>query len=160
MSLPAEIPVEQFAIALIRRWFGEEPRWLVRLARAGREADLIEAPRLEGESFRESLDREIAWQLHLRSGRDYIISSVPRLHAETPCTRRLCSGEELTSLQIIEFYLVELFGAESRRVLDEDFAVQWWTDHELLHGVALRPLNARQRDLLVTTDLFPHVAPR
>ena len=74
------------SIAMIRHMQGEEVSWLLRWSEQQSQSRFIEAPRLEGESYRDALFREIDWQLSLDRKRDYLLSSVPRIHFEvSPC---------------------------------------------------------------------------
>ncbi|MCA9107538.1 MAG: hypothetical protein R3B96_14910 [Pirellulaceae bacterium] len=76
------------AVGLIRQVTDEGPLWLVRFNPATECSEFIESERLEQESYRDSLYREIDWRLGLDRKRDYLLSSVPRLHLEiSPCGR-------------------------------------------------------------------------
>jgi hypothetical protein len=149
--------VRQTAMALFRRWYGDESRWLVvRDAHSG-DYRLIEAERLEEESFRESLDRELAWRLHLRRGKDYLISSVPRLHFPVTVTETSgCSGEEEQRREVIEFYLVELYGSGAVNSLESQADVQWWPASRMLAEPACgEPVfDPRQRRILIAADVL------
>lgn len=150
--------IRQSAIALFRRWYGSEARWLVVREPNQDSPRLIEAERLEQESFRESLDRELSWQLRLRRSRDYLISSTARLHFPVPWTYSItrCSGEQERIMDIVEFYLVELFGSQGRATLDATPTVQWWTARQLMSTESTqdRPLLPRKRELLIAADIL------
>ena len=64
------------SLALIRHPKAREWEWLLRWSDERGQFETLTAARLESESFREALDREIAWQLDLRRSKDYIISSM------------------------------------------------------------------------------------
>ena len=149
--------VRRSALALFRRWFDDQPRWLVCLDERTWLPQLVEAECLQGEPFREALDRELAWRLRLRRGQDYVISNVPRLHREVPAV--VADGRShrgTRGLEIVEFFVVELRSVHGRRCLDEDLAVQWWTVAEMLCDQTSSEwgLPPRQRELLLITDVF------
>lgn len=147
--------VNQTAIALIRRWVDEDQRWLVVHAGGETPPRLVEADRLEEESFRESIDREVAWQLNLRRGKDYIVSSVPRLHLEIPIEiTHGCSDRQENRLDVVEFFLVELYGSQAHSRLAESPEVHWWSADELLAEPPSGGLLARQRQLLQIADIL------
>ncbi|MEW4490109.1 hypothetical protein AB1L42_18640 [Thalassoglobus sp. JC818] len=145
----------QIALALIRRWFDDRPRWLVLSDEKESTSRLIEAERLQKESLRESIDREIAWELGLRRSKDYIVSSVPRLHLETPVfERETCSGEKEERFNVFEFFLVELYGKRGRNELDQKSHVEWWSVDQLLDQSGTTLLDERQRSLLEVADIL------
>ncbi|CAK9000744.1 Transglutaminase-like superfamily protein [Durusdinium trenchii] len=108
------------AVGLLRRWYGDESRWLVRWDERLQAGRFIEAERLEDESFRESLDRELGWVLRLGRKQDYIVSSVPRLHFQRDY--EVC-GVEGPLQVVVEFYVVELYGQGGRSTV-----VDGWTE--------------------------------
>lgn len=149
--------VRQTAMALFRRWYGEESRWLVLRDEQSGGYRLIEAERLEEESFRESVDRELAWQLHLRRGKDYLISSVPRLHFPINLTETsACSGKEERRQEVVEFYLVELYGSDAVTTLESQSHVEWWPASRILKApLSGEPeFDPRQRQILLAADVL------
>lgn len=92
----------------------------------------VMAERLEGENARICLDREISWTLNLTPGRDYIISSMARLHYDTEIVR---SGETESTLYAVEFYMVDWYGKLAKGIIDADTSGRWITTDELVGGV-------------------------
>ncbi|MDQ3332001.1 MAG: hypothetical protein M3552_15320, partial [Planctomycetota bacterium] len=81
--MPAEAKQFIGAIGLIRR-DREDGRneWLA-LWNTGRGCyQFVEAHKLEGESYRQSLLREVAWTTGLRTGKDFLVSGGPRAHLQ------------------------------------------------------------------------------
>ena len=115
------------AIALLRRDADEGSRWLAQWNPGRQRLQFIEAHKLEGESFRDSLVREIAWTSGLRTGKDYIVSSVPRAHLEV-------QTEPAGTVFVAEFYLVELMGRSAIATLDADGRNRWLAPDEILAG--------------------------
>ena len=105
------------SIALIRHPESPESSWL---AYHSQQRDvllrLVTSERLEGESYRECIEREIAWELRLRRGKDYIVSRVPRLHFEQPVQ---IPGEPEPVYFIVEFFVVDLYGSAARVTVEK-----------------------------------------
>lgn len=117
------------AIALIRRFVDEQCFWLVRresLPGEHGKLGLLQSERLEKESYRELIDREVGWILKLDRGRDYIVSSVPRAHFQG-LVETIAGG----TLFVMEFYVVDLFGGRAATRLDRDSANEWLSTAEL-----------------------------
>ena len=115
------------AIALLRRDIDGRSQWLARWNPGRQRLQFIEAHKLPGESFRDSLVREIAWVSGLRTGKDYIVSSVPRAHLEV-------ETEPAGTMFVVEFYLVELMGRSALATLDVDDRNRWLAPDEVLAG--------------------------
>ncbi|MEM1060852.1 MAG: hypothetical protein AAGJ97_00850 [Planctomycetota bacterium] len=147
-------------IALIRR-DSDEPgvsEWLT-LWNEGRGCwHFPEAHKLDGESFRQSLTDEIAWQTGLRKGKDYLVSGAPRAHVQE--VEGGCDPDKAV-IYVVEFYLVELMGKLWRETLGEavaDGRSRWITVNDLEGGrVADKPIDPRQTRLLKRADVMaPH----
>ena len=151
------------AIALLRRERGENrgrgegrggaSEWLTQW-NAGRGCyHFIEAHKLDDESFRDSLVREVAWATGLAKGKDFLVSSAPRAHltfAETPS----CQAEP--TWFVVEFYLVELMGRRHREILNADDRFGWVSHADITAGAAAdgRPLCPRLLSLLRQADIM------
>lgn len=141
------------SIALIRRVEDGKTKWLVRHHACSDTYKLVQADRLEEESFRECIDREISWSLSLERNRDYIISSVPRLHLEV---QNRAPGEETGDILIVEFYVVDLYGRKAIEKLADE-SNHWVTGAELNLGVTGngRAIDPLQQKLLAKADVIP-----
>lgn len=141
------------SIALFRHPEQLEHLWLARWDSRRRQFDFVKAERLEHESFRECLDRELAWTLQLRRGKDYLISSMARLHLEAPL--RLPNEDE-DSLIEVEFYIVDFYGRAGRAVIEEDPATRWLSSDEVLSGVTAdgKPVAPSLVTLLTKADVI------
>ncbi|MFG0334448.1 MAG: hypothetical protein ACF8TS_13875 [Maioricimonas sp. JB049] len=142
------------SIALVRRWFGEEERWLARWDEQAQALDFVYSERLEGESYRESIDREIAWTLRLQRKRDYIVSSVPRLHFQAPLE---IPGQCTPVYYVVQFFVVDLYGQRAAGTLDADALNQWCRPAELREGRTTdgRAIAPGLHVLLARTDAIP-----
>lgn len=121
------------AAVLIRHPGSESGLWLTRNDRNSNQLKLIIAERLGNESPRETVDRELAWQLRLNRGKDYLISSVARLHFEGSLT---LPGEDNARAFCIEFFIVEPYGQRCRDLLLKDQQNRWLSRAELLSGLS------------------------
>ena len=127
------------SIALIRHPEELEKLWLAFWDEPRGRFDFVTAERLEGDSFRECLDREIAWALDIRRGKDYIVSSMARLHLEIPSENE---GSE-DDLHMIEFFVADLYGKRGREAVRGNDKLHWLMSSEVLDGETEdgRPLN-------------------
>ena len=123
------------AAVLIRHPGSESGLWLTRSDQTTNQLKLIIAERLGSESPRETVDRELAWQLRLNRGKDYLISSVARLHFEGQLT---LPGEDEARAFCIEFFIVEPYGQHCRDHLLNDPQNRWLSRAELLSGCSTR----------------------
>ncbi len=134
----------------------ETSEWLLRRHGCSDTFRFLLAERLEQESFRDCLERELVWQLGLTRGKGYLISSVPRLHYEARLTapRAAAATEEPSDpatesppgsrLWVIQFFLVELVGRSAVQVIDQDPENAWFSSPAVLAGGA----SGRQIDRL------------
>ena len=143
------------AIALIRRsGAAGDDEWLA-LWNAGRNCyQFVETHKLENESFRESLQREISWTTGLETGRDFLVSNVPRTRLQflggTGC------AEEPVGY-VVEFFLVELMGKRHAAILEGHELVRWVGQEELHVGKATddRAICPQLTSLLERGDVIP-----
>lgn len=119
------------SVGMTRRLTDDQVLWLVHKPQNKPHHSLVVGERLEGESGRISLEREINWALKLESNRDYIISSVARLNYDTEFAKQ---GEQDVTVFSIEFYIVELYGKLWPNILETNPTCRWVTTQELLEG--------------------------
>ena len=117
------------SVALIRHPEELEKRWLVWWDEQRRQFDFVTAERLDGDSFRECIDREIAWTLDIRRGKDYIVSSMARLHLEIPVAK-----DSDDDHHAIEFFVADLYGRRGREAIIDNDKLHWLTSCEVLDG--------------------------
>lgn len=143
------------AIALIRRpGSAGSDQWLA-LWNEGRGCyQFVEAHILAEESFRDSLQREIAWTTGLKSGRDYLVSGGPRAHLEFVDESNDANSR---AGYIVEFYLVELMGAHHKTILNDNRDMAWLDGNNIRTGLAEdgRPICSQLLALLKKGDLIP-----
>ncbi len=117
------------SIALLRHPEYLENNWLAYWDARRKHYDFVTAERLDDESFRECLDREIAWVLDIRRGKDYIISSQARLHLDIPV-----ESEDDDTFFVVEFYIADLYGKSGRASVELNKQLRWLSSDEVLSG--------------------------
>ncbi|MGC1273395.1 MAG: hypothetical protein WBC44_06775 [Planctomycetaceae bacterium] len=142
------------AIALIRRDRTDGGTEWLALWNAGRNChQFVEAHKLDDETFRQSLLREITWATGLRTGKDFVVAGGCRAHLQFAEVDR-CGSEPVWF--IVEFFLVELMGRRHRSLLDQNDEITWVTAEEIQVGKAAdgRPLCPRLLSLLKQADIL------
>lgn len=139
------------SVALLRHPEQLEKQWLVYWNKGREHYDFVTAERLDDESFRESLDREVAWVLDIRRGKDYIISSQARLHLDIPI-----ESETQAMFFVVEFYIVDLYGKSGRASVELNRQLRWLSCDEVFSGRTLdgAPVNPLLVALLNEADVI------
>lgn len=106
------------SIAMLRHTLPGYSKWLACWNDRSCCLEFVMAHRLARESYRDCLSREISWTLKLERDRDYLISSVARLHYE---------ANGLTA----EFFVVEPYGKSFHAKIDANPDLRWLRRHEL-----------------------------
>ena len=133
------------SVAMIRRTQPDHSSWLACWSDGLNCFEFIASPRLEKESYRNCLSREISWTLGVERDRDYLVSSVARLHYE---------ASDFT----VEFFIVEPYGKSFDRMIDAMPGTRWLRRHELENqrtddGLAV---STGLCDLLFAADVLPY----
>ena len=139
------------SIALIRHPEHLENRWLAHWDGRRKHYDFVTAERLDDESFRECLDREIAWVLDIRRDKDYVISSQARLHLDIPVDL-----ETEATFFVVEFYIADLYGKSGRASVELNKQLRWLSSDEVLSGQTSEgvPVNPSLVELLNKADVI------
>lgn len=139
------------SVALLRHPEQLEHLWLAHWDSRRQYFDFVTAERLDDESFRECLDREIAWVLDLRRGKDYIVSSQARLHLDVPV-----EAADDETFFVVEFYIADLYGKASRGMVELNRDVSWLTSDEVRSGQTSKgvPVNPSLVELLNRADVI------
>ena len=131
MSQP-QSPAYRHGIALVRNFStGNMLRWLGVYNRTTQTINFIAGQRLEAESFREAVKREVAWNLDLERNLDFLASRMAQLNLEF--VDALLDGEPARHYQVA-FYNVEVY---REKVLDKIAArddLIWVTSEEICAG--------------------------
>lgn len=139
------------SIALLRHPEQLENCWLAHWDASRKHYDFVTAERLDDESFRECLDREVAWVLDIRRDKDYIISSQARLHLDLPI-----EAFGVATFCVVEFYIVDLYGKSGRASIELNKELRWLTSDEVLSGRTSErvPVNSTLVELLNKADVI------
>jgi len=115
------------AVALIRRQCEGRTLWLAQWNEHWQHYHFVGGHKRPGESFRECLVREMAEELHLREGADYVATG-PVAHLEYTAWSR---STEVETAYTMELFEVRLAAEEARRKVDSDPSNRWLTEEEI-----------------------------
>lgn len=120
------------AVALIRKSYNHQLRWLATLNDSTGKLEFVMGDRLEKESFRETTIREVSWELGLDRTRDFLVSNMAQMNLEfidqLPDRRR-------DSHVLVAFYNVEIYRKEVIEQLDLEPNRIWVDSEEICNGV-------------------------
>lgn len=110
---------ERSKTQLLLRWHSELNQW-----------NFILGQRLGDESFRETIAREVAWELGLDRARDFVVSSMAQLSMEY-----VDEQDEFAPRHVaVAFYHVHPFGKDILQLLTEDASNRWTNAKEICEG--------------------------
>ena len=123
----------ELAIALIRKDDSGQAAWLVKRGIDPPELSFIMANRLEGESMRESVTREVAWELGLDRSRDLLVSNMAQLNLEFvgPLPDR-----QHSTLNRVSFFNVFIYRKRQIEVFSEHQDFRWVNASEICEGLS------------------------
>ncbi len=124
------------SVALIRRRAEGQSLWLARVSEAPsppepKTLSFITAHRLEGESFRDAIRREVAWILRLDPERELLVSNMAQLNLEW--VDRL-PGDEAETHIAVAFFMVQLYGKGVATAVQNDPHNRWLSSAEVCCG--------------------------
>lgn len=118
------------AMALIRNRTESGSSWLTRWNGCRDMYELICGQRLEEESFRETISREVAWQLGVERN-DFLVSNMAQLNLEYD---DLLPGDCEPTHIAISFYNVDLYRKPAREAIENNPHLAWLPSSEICHG--------------------------
>ena len=119
------------SVALVQRAAGDKNRFLLRW-QANRESWMfIVADRLNKESFRESIAREVAWQLGLKRKSDFLVSNMAQLSMEYV---EETMPHETPRHVAVAFYNVHIYRRTVLESLDQTPDFRWLSAAEVCQG--------------------------
>jgi len=121
----------EIGVALIRK-IDQRIRWLGILNSATQQIDFVIADRLEKESLRESISREVTWKIDIDRKRDIVVSNMAQLNIDFETD--LPGRSEPTNI-VCAFYNVELYRKSAVAQVDQDENLIWLTSNEICDGV-------------------------
>lgn len=122
----------ELSVALIRRNDPDGTRWLARLSADESSLEFVVATRLENETFRESVTREVAWVLELDRQRDFLVSNMAQMNLEF---YDALPGQFEDTHTLVSFYNVEVYRNAVLEQLSQDTQNFWVTSDEICSGV-------------------------
>lgn len=127
------------AMALIRHRSENGSRWLTKWNGCRGMYELICAQRLEDEPFRETVAREVAWQLNI-GRRDFLVSNMAQLNLEYD---DVLPGDCDPTHIAISFYNVDLYRQSARETVEANENLAWLPSPEICQGITPcgKPLN-------------------
>ena len=124
-------PLYRKAIALVRNFdTGKMLRWLAVYRKQSRSLNFVTADRLEGESFREAILREVAWQFDVDRN-DFLTSKMAQLNLEFMETLPHSSIE---THYHVAFYNVEVYRPKVMEMIHSRTDLVWVTSEEICNG--------------------------
>ena len=120
----------EIGVALIRN-LNERVRWLGKLDQTKKQVNFVIAKRLEKESWREAVTREVAWELEIDRKRDFLVSNMAQLNIQLDMV--LPSDSEPTNIACA-FYNVELYRKSVVEEVDQNENFIWLTSHDICNG--------------------------
>jgi len=135
------------SIALIRKPADHRTNWLARWQNHSHHYGFIMAQPLEGESFRECIDREVGWVLNLERQQDYLVANMAQINLD------FCDalpGDAHETHIVAAFYVVNLYRKSAWQQVDADRENRWLTAEEIYAGQASdqRPIDPTLRFLI------------
>ena len=118
------------SIAFVLQAKGERSRLLLRWRPSAKCWGFIVAERLNKESFRESVTREVAWQLDLNRKSDFLVSNMAQLSMEYVEDADDGSQRHVA----VAFYNVHLFRKSAVESVSNDSANRWTNAREVCAG--------------------------
>lgn len=116
------------SIALVQKTVNGQTSWLL-LDQNGH-LQFIVGERLERESFRETVIREVAWQLNLNRRRDMLVSNMSQLSVEFEES----DSDGLDRHVAIAFYNVHLNKQSAIEIVNSNPSVVWVSAAEICAG--------------------------
>ena len=122
----------EIGVALIRK-VDEKIHWLGKLNDTKTQVAFVIARRLEKESWRETIMREVSWQLEIDRKRDIVVSNMAQLNVEFEA---VLPGASSAPAQIsCAFYNVQLYRKAAVEKIKENDTFIWLTSGEICNGV-------------------------
>ncbi len=124
-------PLYRKGIALARNFdTGKMLRWLAVYRKESRSLNFVIADRLEGESFREAIMREVAWELDV-DRKAFLTSKMAQLNLEFMETLPHSSVE---THYHVAFYNVEVYRPALLEMIQSRTDLIWVTSEEICNG--------------------------
>ena len=119
------------SIALIQELGDGPTKWLLRWEPKLNQWRFIVGERLNKESFRETIQREVAWQLDLDAKTDFLVSNMAQLSMEYVDSH---PENELEQHVAVSFYQVHIYRRPVLEKLNAEHMNRWVSATEICEG--------------------------
>ena len=119
------------SVALVQQFEDDKNKLLLKWQASQNCWMFIVADRLNKESFRESVTREVAWQLNLKRESDFLVSNMAQLSMEYVETMSDGSSRHIA----VAFFNVHIYRRNLLESLNQDPTCRWMTAAEVCRGV-------------------------
>lgn len=142
------------SIGFLRRLVGEDEEWLGTWSNIADAFEFPQARRGPDETFRSCLPSAIESTFGLDRRSDFVVSGLSRAHIQAPIQ---WSDTDLPQWVIVEFFVADLFGEQSRKLVDQRVGARWVTLREVARGRTADGdlISSKQRELILRADLLP-----
>ena len=119
------------SIALVQEVGDGPTRWLLRWQPKSNQWQFIVGERLNKESFRETVQREVGWQLNLDPKSDFLVSNMAQLSMEYVDTQM---EDEFEQHVAVSFYQVHIYRRHALDQVNADSNNRWVSAAEICAG--------------------------
>ena len=119
------------SVALIQQ-SGETPaRFFLRWNDEDSKFEFVVGDRIDKESFRETVTREVAWQLDLDRKRDFLVANMAQLNMEYV---EVSPFDQSQTHVAVAFYNVHVYRKQVLQTLNDDTDSKWVSSKEICDG--------------------------
>ena len=118
------------SVALVQQLQGDKRKFLLRWQADQKCWTFVVADRLSKENFRESVTREVAWQLNLKRQTDFLVSNMAQLSMEYIETMPDQTERHIA----VAFYNVHIYRRIALESLTQDPSSRWMSAAEVCQG--------------------------
>jgi len=125
----------QLSVGLIQKVVEDSVQLLLKYDPSAGMWRFIVGHRIENESFRDTILREVAWQLDLDRTSDFLVANMAQFNMES--IEQLPGRGEPVQLRIT-FYPVHLYRKQAIELISHQTAFRWFTCNEIWNGCSDR----------------------
>lgn len=120
----------EIAVGLVRSAY-RPGLWLGKFSSVKSQIEFVTATRLEKESFRETITREVAWEMGLDRSKDFLVSNMAQLNSDFQGT---LPGKQTPTHILCSFYKVDLYRKTSLEAVELRRDLYWLDSTEICDG--------------------------
>ena len=122
---------QSLAVALVRRVESDGIRWLLMDQPQTGYLKFVVVERIENESLKEAVGREVAWQWDLDRNRDFIVSNMAQLNVDLI---EDVPGQSDPVQLLVSFCSVEVYRSQTIAKLEQDPRARWLNSQSIWNG--------------------------